>query len=221
MTDEPLSLLETEYRGYVRALNNKAYEALVAQGVNPWDVLVHQLVGLARVRVEGELWTPDPGGISMYVTPVRVHPQALLTEIETPNPWGWSRFGMLADVVAWRPSEPEQYALRMGDGRVLGSAESRLADEAVAPLQVHRSPLEWLRARGEGVMFLTRDENERRTLLLGIDQVRAANREHAEELQEMIARGRREPEVLMPGPEGGGVVQLDEHRQRRALRQQR
>jgi hypothetical protein len=171
------------------------------------------MVGVARMRVEGEMWSPDPAGHRAYVSPVRVHPRALSMEIATPEPWETARYGVLADLVAWHPAVPDRFALRRGDGVVLGSAPWRLSDEPSTELQVHRGPLDWLRSGTEGVVLLTRDPGEQRLLLMGVDRVRAASRTQGAELQRAIELGRREPRVLMPEEEGQ-VIQLDTRRSR-------
>jgi hypothetical protein len=206
--------LEAEYLEYVRALGKADYDVLHKAGVSPWDIVVHGMVGVARMRVEGEMWWPDPEGRRAYVSPVRVHPRARLMEIATPQPWETARYGVLADLVAWHPTVPDRFALRRGDGVVLGSAPWRLSDEPSTELQVHRSPLDWLRAGTEGVVLLTRDPVEQRLLLLGVDQVRAADRTQGAELQRAIELGRREPRVLMPDDDDRKVLQLDARRPR-------
>mgnify|MGYP001806485215 CR=1 FL=1 len=67
----------------------------------------------------------------------------------------WSREQFVADIVAWPVSDPSAFTTAMGsnDGAdVLGPAH--MVQRCGGPLMIHRTPLAWLQAHGEGCCLL-------------------------------------------------------------------
>jgi hypothetical protein len=87
------------------------------------------LIGSGPVMIQNTTYQPYEDGEWCFLTPC----------------WPW-----MEDIVAWHPATPGRWALRIGTGTMLGDVRY---DE---PLRVHRTPLAWLRAGGEGVCFLDR-----------------------------------------------------------------
>ncbi len=62
---------------------------------------------------------------------------------------------VLRDLIAWHPDEPDLWFYCFGLGRpILGEDHYLDAIESGAPLKVFATPLDWLRAGGEGCVFL-------------------------------------------------------------------
>ncbi len=220
---EPLALhtrqLGAEWRGYFAALDERSYDIALASGV-PFESLANGLVGIARVRMVGDSkWEPDsdPQAPRFFVTPVRVEPGAANPyDIESPNPRLMARkTGELIDIVAWRPKVPDRWLLRTGAAVTLGASEYHaLTDEPAPALRVHQGPLEWLRAGGEGIGLLTRDRDERRSLLFGVERIEVQDAKLREELRHTIVA--RQTSVEAPRQETE-VAQL-QHRRTLKLR---
>jgi hypothetical protein len=64
--------------------------------------------------------------------------------------------GVIVDIVAFDPADPDFWALRTGNGWALGAdavteAASHWDDK---PLKMHATPFDWLRADGEGCCII-------------------------------------------------------------------
>ena len=58
------------------------------------------------------------------------------------------------DHIAWYPDDPARWWLRRGTAVLLGEIEVVHAEVYGEPIQVHRTPLDWLKAGGEGVVIV-------------------------------------------------------------------
>lgn len=160
--------LETEYLGYVRNLQRADAAELLKRGVNIQDMLLHEMVGVARVRLdEHQLWHPvQHGGAKVFVSPVRVAREG---DLMSPEPMETNRGGELVDLVAWRPSKdpakPALWYLREGNADTLGTVRTDLYREMLPrsrpAVELRSDVLDWLKHRGEGVLVLTQDTERR------------------------------------------------------------
>lgn len=64
--------------------------------------------------------------------------------------------GQIIDIVAWRSDAPTKWLWRTGIGWALGTDELRPRWDN-APMPIHATPLDWLRAAGEGICVLDWD----------------------------------------------------------------
>lgn len=106
----------------------------------------HHQFGVARVGRCGDgLFQLDEGGNRALVVPVYEGDE-------------------LVDLVAFFTSTPEQWSLRLGVGWALGLEESLERYRWGDPLPIHKTPLEWLRAGGDGLCVVDWSSPEVKTL---------------------------------------------------------
>jgi len=135
------------------AISWTAFAVLQDEGIDP-----RHLAGLTgsgdigRMRVEfcrDGSWNPvDAGGSQALILPIL-------------------DAGMLVDMVAFSPRSPDQWALRRGDGRLLGADQlSGCGDwqTGVREVRVFANPMEWLIAGGDGICVLVWDDRAVREL---------------------------------------------------------
>ncbi|WP_159641364.1 hypothetical protein [Sphingorhabdus sp. 109] len=148
-----------------------AITALRDMGMDVGQILRWQsLYALGRMRVEfgrDGFWNPiDVGGAPALILPVLDGP-------------------MLVDMVAFSPLSPDQWYLRRGDGRVLGSGTGQADWETgVEDIPIFATPFDWMMAGGEGICILTWDERAIRDLMFLGGKVRLMADSH--ELREHI-----------------------------------
>ena len=117
--------------------------ALVAQYDLPTEVVIWGWIGLARVILNncGLLYRPDPAGKPCLITPVKLgDPMAATADV--------IKFGEIVDLVAWHPRRSNRWALRTGEGIVLGHAELG-TNQKILP-----NPYVWVMAGGDGLCVL-------------------------------------------------------------------
>ena len=129
-----------------------AFEVLVDQGVDPRHLAAMTGGGeIGRMRVEfgrDGFWSPiDGGGVQALVLPVLDGQQ-------------------LVDMVAFSPLSPDQWYLRRGDGRILGSGGGMADwDTGMEEIRIFATPMDWMIAGGDGICVLTWDERAIRDLM--------------------------------------------------------
>jgi hypothetical protein len=77
--------LAQEMRQAFSELTLKQAEMLMDLGISAWLINVYQMIGAAIIRVDGDLYAPDPCGLPAFVTPALCHHA---DTPETPEPWG-------------------------------------------------------------------------------------------------------------------------------------
>lgn len=143
-----------------------AITALRDMGMDVGQILRWQsLYALGRMRVEfgrDGFWSPiDIGGVQALVLPVMDGPE-------------------LIDMVAFSPLSPDQWYLRRGDGRILGSGSGMADwDTGIEEIRIFATPMEWMMAGGEGICVLTWDERAIRDLMFLGGKVRLMADSHA------------------------------------------
>lgn len=125
--------LRGEMDGLIAALQLRHCQRLAALGVRDWPAMTQDgLLGMTRASVgPDDLWTPDDAG----------QPHVCVAVVED---------GAIVDIVAFRPDQPDAWALRTGNGWALGvdnvqAARSGWTEEQWT-LHLHATPLDWLRA---------------------------------------------------------------------------
>jgi len=117
-------------------------EKMAAVGVSRWAIYgpgpcLHGNCGPARVKFHGNFFEFDSDGDGAFVMGVNEHPQE-----------------GLVDLLAFQPSDPTRWWLRLGQGVILGLHNARLALFEENPVFVHATPLDWLRNDCQGVTAL-------------------------------------------------------------------
>lgn len=144
------------------------------------------LISAGPVLIEGEAYQPHEDGQWCFLTPVlRVDLEmwcCLVWDCRFDPGVVWDEIAEVVDIVAWHPATPGRWARRTGLADMLGEVA---ADE---PVRVHRTPLAWLRAGGEGVCFLERNLTVVSLALNVASQVIAEDKAHARELREICER---------------------------------
>jgi hypothetical protein len=83
--------------------------------------------------------------------------------LEADDPMRLVREGPILDLLTFDPLKPEPWTLARDAVLVLGAIEPQFLDPA--PVPVHRTPVDWLRASGEGIVLLGGDRHDRRRML--------------------------------------------------------
>ena len=186
-----------EMRKAIAALETRDVEQLVGLGVPEILIFYFQMVGIARVREDRSrtLYDPDSSGRWAYITPVCV--QSSETP-ESTRPDAYPLIGNLVDLVAWDEKTPTQWRLRVGSASWLGCIEPQYFESD--PVTIWRSPLNWLRARCQGLVILSPERAERYSLLAGCSAgLVAEDEEHAAALRDILERPWPAPRVSCQG----------------------
>ncbi len=134
-------------------------EELARHGVG-MDAVINLMVGVARIRMNGDLWEPvdeNERGARVFVTPVR-HDRRMDPAIANIE-------GAISDIVAWHPLRPGKWAMREGTELVLGNVEYTHGIAPLRPVQLYRDPRAWLNHGGNGLVVLAKDPLERSRVL--------------------------------------------------------
>ena len=130
------------------SINSKQRRQLLDLGVT--REAIHRTGGLAWARVStigGRCYTPSHAGDVMVIQPVWAGPAPSIYQgVEHP---------VLADFIAWHPSEPTRWWYRIGDpGAVLGAYHLELAHSEDLPVSFAITPLDWLTGDCRGAVLL-------------------------------------------------------------------
>lgn len=127
-------------------------------------------VGVSLIEVSTKSGTYQP---TEHGEPAIVHP------VHDDGP-----YSDIIDVVAWRPSEPARWWLRTGAAIMLGEHAVRHAYVYERPLSIHRTPLRWLAAYGNGAVIL--DWRACRPELMEMVGFQAEDFDHGIEIQRTL-----------------------------------
>ncbi len=119
------------------------YENLSAFGIPRavWCGTGGSLIGVQKVRsIERGYYQPCEPGRPYYVCPIGSHAS------------GFWQF--LDDLCAWSPSQPNCWFMRTGNGFMLNPDEPERCRIHQEPIELHATPLDWLRAGGRGAVIL-------------------------------------------------------------------
>lgn len=183
--------LEHEFRLALENFSDIDRDALQCAGV-PADVVVRALVGVAGVVAAGEVYQPIEGGRRHLIVPVRV---GHYVSPQCPEPDRAVARGELVDLLAFRLDAPETWWLRRGVAVWLGACLPQYLDPP--PVLIHRTPLDWLRNGGEGIVILADYPVERRDLLLSFRMVAVDDPSLGRELQRSLERPYAIPPIMV------------------------
>ena len=135
------------------------------------------MCGTARIQPEGKFYQADDNGIMAVIIPI----------IEGE---------VVADLLAFQPSRPDRWWLRLGVAAYLGG--DALGDAVMdEPVRVFRTPLAWLRAGApaDGLVVLDHDIASRE---LAYHHVVAEDLAHGLELDRLLTIPARRPQIRVP-----------------------
>lgn len=135
-------------------------------------------IGLAEGTIDGDdLFTPGPGPRHL------IQPVMLGTEV--------------VDLVAWRSLRPEAWGLRRGTGWLLGEDALHAQFGAIGepePLQLHASPLNWLRDGGSGACVVDWASPEVRQLI-DVEEIIVTDHRLRDVLLQTLSKPARLPSI--------------------------
>jgi hypothetical protein len=122
-----------------------------------WHHSAAAAIGVKRIQIHEGLYEPAEDGFEAVVIATNI-----------------LKGGQIEDLIAFRPSEPDKWWLRLGIARWLGEWDlgTRLVTRSASieqpilarqttwtdePLHIYRNPLEWLRASCDGAVPLCRE----------------------------------------------------------------
>src|SRR3954464_15417564 len=153
--------LVREHRSALMGTPFEAPRRLAEAGVS-WRAIATVAPASMMIRVDGDLFQPDPDGRAAFVIPVRVH-SALSPEARAPLEAVAQ--GEIVDLLAFHPAKPDRWALRRGTAEWLGAIPPQFC--APDPVRVWRSPMAWLIAGCHGMLPLSRNAADIHRLLAG------------------------------------------------------
>jgi hypothetical protein len=134
----------------------------------------------ARIDRSGDHYQLAPTGRTAWIAPVAVPDPEIPDLIEASEPAAVIAGKNIIDLVAFSLSAPNKFALRLGQGTVLGAIEPQYC--APAPVPVHRTILNWLRRECRGITLLTKDPIEAGRILRQIRHICVEDLEHKREI---------------------------------------
>ena len=130
-------------------LASTAWHWLERQGVTHPARLKAGNVGVVEIETTTEgFYQPAPGGRHAFIQPVYGAvrpPEVPIMDPADPTP---------IDLIAWCPKAPARWWLRRGVAILLGEIEAVHGEVYGEPIRVYRTPLDWLRAGGAGIVIL-------------------------------------------------------------------
>jgi hypothetical protein len=179
--------MTTIWPDILTAARNLRPEHLARLGITTDDALAAGGLGALKISThQGGLFEPG-GDLSAAIVPVY---WGSIPSLGNPVA-DWE----LIDLLAFNPSNRDQWWLRRGDADLLGAgALDHLYLDT--PLQIHRTPLNWLRSGAGGVVVL--DWRTAASRLRSISTLIAEDIEHAKEVLNRLQTPLHIPEILVP-----------------------
>lgn len=116
--------------------------------------------------------------------------------IEADDPSRLVRDGPILDLLRFDPLKPERWHLARGAVTALGAIEPQYLDPR--PVHIHETPLDWLRASGNGLVLLTSDWREQRNTLMSCrGGIAATDPNFGVRLRETMTRPILEPRIYV------------------------
>jgi hypothetical protein len=174
--------LVAEYTAALRRTIPADLAPLRHAGVGEQGLMAGPAVAPIRLNRDRSRFEFDPDADTVaFILPVRIEQTV---SPEAADPARAVREGEIADLIAFSPLHPSEWALRTGAATWLGSIEPQyLAPE---PVPVWRSPLHWLGTNCHGLVLLDRDRREQYRVLIWCDAIMAEDERHAAELRELL-----------------------------------
>ncbi len=131
-----------------RDLNARQRRRLADLGVSQEAMRRAGGLGVTRIQTTGRTYLPSDDGRRHIVQPVWAGTAPSISA-------GVEEAPRLFDLLAWHPDAPDLWHYRVGrPGMVLGEDAYLEAVSAHRPINLHRSPLDWLAANCRGAVFL-------------------------------------------------------------------
>ena len=163
--------LLAEYLPAMRAMPFAKAEELAGMGI-PWTAIAAVCPAPMRIVIDraGDRFWPDDAGELGWVFPVAAVDPCCPELIESDDPLATVSTGAIIDLAAsFSPGAPGLWALRLGHATVLGAIPPQYM--APPPVRVHRDITAWLRAGCNGIVLLTRDQDEAQRILRQIHRI--------------------------------------------------
>jgi hypothetical protein len=175
-----------EYEAALQRMSDGDARELTRRGIPEKAIkLVRPVLMSIALDATGALFRPDPVGKQGWVVPVRTTNLAYPAEwIETADFEDIISCGPTLDLIAFAPTRPGRWALRLGEAPVLGAIEPQ--DLSPDPVPVHRDVTDWLRSGCRGIMLLTSDPCEAGRILRHCLRVEAEDPAHKVALDRLI-----------------------------------
>lgn len=169
--------LAAELKAAANRVGQRHIDRMAALGVSAdalatlchWD----SHLAVAEIEAVDGLYVPTDGGPLAFITPVR-------------------SAGDLIDLCAWRPSHPDKSLLRTGVGWALG--EDHLLGDWDYGLDLHATPLDWIKAGGFGLCVLDWGAHQLRQLA-NLQTIRVADPDLGKMLIAALSRPARLPNI--------------------------
>lgn len=174
--------IEAEFDRAIERTNRTHYDRLINRGVASRTLYVNPVMfGVERIEVfEDGTYQPAPSG-----KPAIVQPVCPYYEIGDLCPH---------DLVAWHQDDPNKWWLRLGIATLINDEAVETARHLDRPLEVHETPLDWLRGGAEGVVIL--DWSCHLPLWLGgANRIVAPNSDLAERIDQAFQAPHQIPEI--------------------------
>jgi hypothetical protein len=104
----------------------------------------------------------------------------------------------IIDMVAWTSADPASWRLRTGLGAWLGDLDALIDCAIDAPVSLYATPLDWLRAGGDGLCIVNWSAPEL-DQLLRLQSISAPDAGIAEALRRALVRPASLPEITVAG----------------------
>lgn len=186
MIHDPLNPLWQEMVKATERLTFRQVEILRGVGVPVVGLVQHNMIGMVNVETDRrDCWTPLPEGKAMVVTPLE-------------------EGGKIADLIAFDPQAPDIWYLRTETGWALGAGHLHEIErnigwsETQQWVDLHATPLDWLRAGATGAC-VTQWNTESRLSLRMHQRLRVASNKFARALRLELTRPPRIPEIEVEG----------------------
>lgn len=109
--------------------------------------------------------------------------------------------GTIIDQIAWRSLRTDAWLWRIGSGWALGidEIECPLHWDGFREITLHATPLDWLRASGQGAVILNWDAITQIRQLAMFDTVRCDHPTVHRQLSEILSQPERKPKIIGTG----------------------
>jgi hypothetical protein len=128
--------LAAEHLAGLRNMRQRHLDHLLGRGVSGRAYVAAGCIGIERVRFSSTTYEPTEDDEQVFIQPVH------------------DGLDRLCDLLAWRPRQPDRWALRCDAAFALGEAAIADADWANEPLELHSTPLAWLQGDCRGAVVL-------------------------------------------------------------------
>jgi hypothetical protein len=139
--------LSEEFAEATARVTSRHIDALVACGVSrEWLFSGAMRFGVSRIDpIGGQFYEPRADGIAAVILPCRPLPAPWEEGFPDCNP---------GDLVGFAPHGPSWWLVRAGSEPLLNPRAAEEAAHYGEELEIHPSPLDWMRAEGRGIVVL-------------------------------------------------------------------